>query len=184
MSVHNIEEKQMEAQTMHVHIPAAATADVCDANPNAKVLQCWFSGYGGKTKCAGPVETISTRDDNSLVKTVLAEQGAGRVLLIDNKASTNCAMVGGNLADIAAKNGWAGIVVNGAVRDVDELKDAPIAIFALATCPRRSLNRGIGERSRAVRMGGERISHEDFLVADADGVVVLPSWSANGGQHV
>lgn len=175
MSVHQIEE---------VHIPAAATADVCDANPGAKVLQCWFSGYGGKTKCAGPIETISTRDDNSLVKTVLAEQGAGRVLVIDNKASTNCAMIGGNLAAIAAQNGWAGIVVNGAVRDVEELQSVPIAIYALATCPRRSLNRGIGERGRAVRMGGERISHDDFLVADADGVVVLPTWSMNGGQHV
>ena len=93
-------------------------------------------------------------------------------------------MVGGNLATIAAKNGWAGIVVNGAVRDIDELKEVTIPIYALATCPRRSLNRGIGERSRAVRMGGERINHDDFLVADADGVVVLPSWSANGGQHV
>ena len=184
MSVHQIEEKKVEAQTMHMHLPAAATADVCDANPSAKVLQCWFASYGGKSKCAGPIETISTRDDNSLVKTVLAENGAGRILLIDNKASTNCAMIGGNLADIAAKNGWAGIVVNGAVRDVEELRETPIAIFALASCPRRSLNRGIGERGSAVRMGGERISFEDFLVADADGVVVLPSWSTNGGQHV
>jgi len=172
------------AEIMHIHLPTAATADVCDANPGAKVLQCWFTNYGGKAKCAGSIETIATRDDNSLVKTVLAEQGAGRILLIDNKASTNCAMVGGNLAAIAAKNDWVGIVVNGAVRDIDELKEVPIAIYALATCPRRSLNRGIGERSRAVRMGGERINPEDFLVADADGVVVLPSWSANGEQDV
>ena len=93
-------------------------------------------------------------------------------------------MVGGGLAQLAAENGWAGIVVNGAVRDVDELKDAPIAIFALATCPRRSLNRGIGERRRAVRVGGERISHDDFLVADSDGVIILASWRAKGGHHV
>ena len=174
----------MEAQMTHVHLPAAATADVCDANPGAMVLQSWFTSYGGATKCAGPVETISTRDDNSLVKTVLAEKGAGRVLVIDNKASTNCAMIGGNLAAIAAKNGWIGIVINGAVRDVEELAETQIAIFALATCPRRSLNRQIGERSVAVRVGGERVSVNDFLVADADGVVVLPSWSANGGHHV
>ena len=81
---------------------------------------------------------------------------------------------------LAAENGWLGIVVNGAVRDVDELKETPIAIFALATCPRRSSNRGIGERSRAVRIGGERISQDDFLVADSDGVIILASWSANG----
>ena len=179
MTVH-----QMEEQTTRVHLPAAATADVCDANPNAKFLQCWFSSFGAKRMCSGPVETIDTRDDNSLVKSVLAERGAGRVLLIDNKGSTICAMVGGGLAQLAAENGWAGIVVNGAVRDVDELKNTPIAIFALATCPRRSLNRGIGERNRAVRVGGERISHDDFLVADSDGVIILASWSANGGQHV
>ncbi len=179
MTVH-----QMEEQTTRVHLPAAATADVCDANPNAKFLQCWFSSFGAKRKCSGPVETIDTRDDNSLVKSVLAERGAGRVLLIDNKGSTNCAMVGGGLAQLAAENGWTGIVVNGAVRDVDELKDTPIAIFALATCPRRSLNRGIGERSRAVRIGGERISQDDFLVADSDGVIILASWNVNGGQHV
>jgi regulator of ribonuclease activity A len=175
MTVH-----QIENQPTRVHLPSAATADICDANPNAKFLQCWFSSFGAKSKCSGPVETIETRDDNSLVKSVLAERGAGRVLLIDNKGSTNCAMIGGRLAELAADNGWSGIVVNGAVRDVDELKEAPIAIFALATCPRRSLNRGIGERSRAVRIGGERISQDDFLVADSDGVIILASWSANG----
>ena len=175
MIVHQIEE-----QTTRVHMPSAATADVCDANPNAKFLQCWFSSFGAKKKCSGPVETIETRDDNSLVKSVLAERGAGRVLLIDNKGSTNCAMIGGRLAALAADNGWLGIVVNGAVRDVDELKETPIAIFALATCPRRSLNRGIGERSTAVRIGGERISQDDFLVADADGVIILASWRAHG----
>ncbi len=175
MTVHQIEE-----QTTRVHLPSAATADVCDANPNAKFLQCWFSSFGAKKKCSGPVETIETRDDNSLVKSVLAERGAGRVLLIDNKGSTNCAMIGGRLAGLAADNGWLGIVVNGAVRDVDELKETPIAIFALAACPRRSSNRGIGERSRPVRIGGERISQDDFLVADSDGVIILESWSANG----
>ncbi len=178
MTVHQIEE-----QTTRVHLPAAATADVCDANPNAKFLQCWFSSFGAKRKCSGPVETIETRDDNSLVKSVLAERGAGRVLLIDNKGSTNCAMIGGGLAQMAADNAWLGIVVNGAVRDVEELKEVPIAIFALATCPRRSLNRGIGERSRAVRIGSERISQGDFIVADSDGVIVLASWNANGVQH-
>ncbi len=184
MTAQAMEEMQPGPQTMHVHIPAAATADVCDANPDAKVIQSWFSSFGAATKCAGPVETVRTRDDNSLVKKILSEPGAGRILLIDNKASTTCAMIGGNLAATAAQHGWVGIVVNGAVRDVEELREVSIGIFALATCPRRSLNRGIGERGRAVRVGGERISAGDFLVADADGVVLLPSWSTNGGRHV
>ncbi len=182
MTVHQIDEHQ--AQTTRMHMPAAATADVCDANPDAKVIQSWFTSFGAASKCAGPVETICTRDDNSMVKRVLTEAGAGRILLIDNKGSTNCAMIGGNLAAQAAEHGWLGIVVSGAVRDVAELREVGIGIFALATCPRRSLNRGIGERGRAVRIGGERINQGDFLVADADGVVTLPSWSTNGEQHV
>lgn len=182
MNVHQLEEQQ--AETVRLHLPAAATADVCDANPDAKVIQSWFSSFGGSPKCAGPIETVATRDDNSVVKQVLATSGAGRILLIDNKGSTNCAMLGGNLAAAAAENGWLGIVVNGAVRDVAELQQVSIGIFALASCPRRSLNRGIGNRGRAVRVGGERISPGDFLVADGDGVVILPSWSTNGAQHV
>ncbi len=168
---------QVEEQTTHVHLPAAATADICDANPGARVVQSWFHGFGGKLRCSGPVEIISTRDDNSLVKKILNEPGAGRVLLIDNQGSTNCSMVGGGLAQTAAEKGWVGIVVNGAVRDVEELRETPIAIFALATCPRKSLNRGIGERGRPVRIGGERIQADDFLVADSDGVIVLSSWN-------
>jgi regulator of ribonuclease activity A len=143
-------------------------------------LLSWFRGFGGKDRCAGQVETVSTRDDNSLVKTVLGEPGAGRVLLIDNLASCTCAMLGGGLAQLAADKGWGGIVVNGAVRDTVELRETPLAIFALASNPRRSINRGVGQRSLPVRIGSERVVPGDFLVADSDGVVVLTSWTTKG----
>ena len=173
MNLHQIDE-----QTTHLQLPAAATADICDANPGARVVQSWFRSFGGERRCAGRVETISTRDDNSLVKQVLAEKGAGRVLFVDNHGSTTCAMVGGGLAQLAVDKGWAGIIVHGAVRDAEELRNIPIAVFALATCPRKSLNRGIGERNRPLRVGGEWINNQDFLVADSDGVVVLASRNA------
>ena len=164
---------QANVVTTELFLPAAATADVCDANPNAKVLQSQFINFGGSDRCIGRVEIISTRYDNSLVKKILCEPGAGRVLLVDNQASITCAMLGGNLANLAVKNNWAGIVVNGAVRDVTELQETPLAVFALATCPKRSTNRGVGERNRPIRVGGEHICTGDLLVADADGVVVL-----------
>lgn len=154
-------------------MPIAATADICDANPAAKVLLCPFTSFGGRERCSGPIEIVATRYDNSLVKKILREPGKGRVLLVDNHGSITCAMLGGNLAALAVENGWAGIIVNGAVRDVLELKEAAIAIYALATCPRRSVNKGIGQRNTKVRVGGERISAGEFLVADADGVVVI-----------
>ena len=164
---------QANVVTTELFLPAAATADVCDANPNAKVLQSQFTNFGGSDRCIGRVEIISTRYDNTLVKKILSEPGAGRVLLVDNQASITCAMLGGNLANLAVKNNWAGIVVNGAVRDVTELQETPLAVFALTTCPRRSTNRGVGERNRPVRVGGEHINAGDLLVADADGIVVL-----------
>lgn len=176
MTVH-----QIETSTTHLHMPTAATADICDANPGSIVLQSWFHSFGGKSRCAGRVEIVSTRDDNSLVKKVLQEPGAGRVLLIDNKSSCTCAMLGGGLAQLAVDNAWVGVVVNGAVRDCAELKDIPLAVFALASNPRRSINRGTGKRNQPVRVGGERVSPGDFLVADADGVVLLTSWKTVGG---
>jgi regulator of ribonuclease activity A len=136
--------------------------------------------FGGVPMCVGRVETISTSDDNSQVKSVLGEPGEGRVLFVDNSGSRNCAMLGGDLAELAARSGWAGIIIHGAVRDVEELKAAPLAVFALATCPRKSKKRGLGTRSKPVRIGGSYIQPDDIIAADADGVVLLASWAAHG----
>jgi regulator of ribonuclease activity A len=154
------------------------TADFCDENPSALVLQNGFISCGGSSACVGSVETICTRDDNSLVKATLREPGVGRVLLIDNQGSMTCAMLGGDLAGLAADNGWAGIVVNGAVRDLEELRQTPVGIFALATCPRKSQKRGIGTRGEPVRIGGTYIRRDDIIAADADGVVFLAPYAA------
>jgi len=172
--------QQLQADTVRLHLPAAATADICDTNPGARVLLSWFHSFGGMSRCAGPVDIVATRDDNSLVKKVLQEAGNGKVLLVDNHASVSCAMVGGGLAQLAAENGWAGIVVNGAVRDVAELIGIPIGVFALASNPRRSINRGIGERNQAIRVGTELVTPGDYLVADSDGVVLLAARATLG----
>lgn len=163
----------LNSQLTELHLPAAATADVCDANSNARCLMSPFVRFGGNERCSGPAEIISTRYDNSLVKGVLQEPGAGRVLLIDNGGSITCAMLGGNLAALAANNGWAGIIVNGAVRDVNEIKAAGIAVYALASCPLKSTNRGASERNTSVRVGGEIVRAGDLLMADADGIIVI-----------
>jgi regulator of ribonuclease activity A len=154
------------------------TADFCDRYPAAQVVQQLFLNLGAESLCLGPVETVAARDDNSLVKQVLREEGAGRVLLVDNCGSTNCAMLGGDLARMAANNGWTGVVVNGAVRDVDEIGAVPIAVFALASCPRRSSKRGIGTVGQPVRIGGLLIHSGDILAADNDGIAILPAWAA------
>ena len=87
-------------------------------------------------------------------------------------------MIGGNLARMAADNGWAGVVVNGAVRDVDEIRSTRVAVFAVATCPRRSVRRDTGTVGKPVRVGGLLIHSGDILAADNDGIAILPSWAA------
>ena len=167
----------VETEIHQMRKPPVATADFCDWYPSASVVRIRLESFGGARSCSGLVQTILTDDDNSAVRAQLGQPGEGRILVVDNGGSTNCAMLGGNLAAQAAANGWAGIVVNGAVRDVNELSEAPIAVFALAPCPLRSVGRGTGRPGQALRIGGVTIRPSDRLVADADGIAVLPAWA-------
>src|SRR4051794_17888156 len=92
-----------------------ATTDLSDAHPEAQVCDPIFRGYGGRTAFAGPITTLKVFEDNSLVREAVEQAGEGRVLVVDGGASVRCALLGGNLAVLAAQNGWAGVVVNGAV---------------------------------------------------------------------
>lgn len=151
------------------------TADLCDAYDDAEVVAARFMRFGGLRSCLGPVEIIVTDDDNSLVSSTLKEAGLGRILLIDNSGSRNCAMVGGDLARAAHENGWQGIVVNGAVRDAVELERVPIAIYALYSCPRKSVKRGLGTLGKATCFVNVAVNPDDIAAADADGVIIIPS---------
>ena len=153
-----------------------STCDLCDAHerdPALRVLPPLFRAFGGVAAFQCPAATLQCFEDNSLVRSALEEPGAGRVLVIDGGASLRCALVGGNLAALGAKNGWAGIVVDGCVRDEAELAAAAIGIRALALHPQRSEKRGQGRRDGAVRLQGIDIRPGDWIVADADGVIVL-----------
>ena len=152
------------------------TCDLCDAHEAAtalRVLPPVFRTYGATAAFHGPVATVQCFEDNSCVKAALEEPGAGRVLVVDGGGSLRCALVGGNLATMAAKNGWAGIVIDGCARDVAELNAAPVGLRALALHPRRSEKRGEGRRNVPVRIAGVPIRPGEWLVADADGIVVL-----------
>jgi regulator of ribonuclease activity A len=151
------------------------TADLCDAYDDADVVTARFLPFGGLRSCLGPVEIIVTDDDNSLVSSTLKEAGLGRILLVDNSGSRNCAMVGGDLARAAHKNGWQGIIVNGAIRDVVELEQVPIAIYALYSCPRKSIKRGLGARGHGTCFVNVAASPDDIAAADSDGVIIIPS---------
>ena len=149
------------------------------ATATARFVCCrrCFATSVAKLQFQGPVSTVKCFEDNTLVKAAVESPGQGRVLVVDGGGSLRRALVGGNLAAAAAKNGWAGLVVDGAVRDVAELAQAAVGIKALAAMPLPTERRNEGQRDIAVRVQGLWVRPGDWLVADADGIVVLGSPS-------
>jgi regulator of ribonuclease activity A len=157
--------------------PVFSTCDLCDAHekdlvPVLQALPPVFVDYGGRSRFCGPVATLRCFEDNTRIREAVDSPGEGRVLLVDGGASVRRALVGGNLAAAAARNGWSGIVVDGAVRDLAELRAVPIGVRALALMPQRSVKRGEGERDVAVTIQGVPVRPGHWLYADEDGIVV------------
>jgi regulator of ribonuclease activity A len=150
-----------------------ATTDLCDAHPDAVcVCEPVFQAYGGRRAFGGPVSTVRCFDDNSRVKEAVESPGAGRVLVVDGGGSRRRALFGGNLGSAAVRNGWAGIIIHGCIRDSVELAQLDLGIRALGTMPRRSEKRGEGERDVPVHFAGASFHPGDFVYADEDGVIV------------
>ncbi|MEG9862302.1 MAG: ribonuclease E activity regulator RraA [Parvularculales bacterium] len=150
-----------------------ATTDLSDDHGD-KVHYCTpvFRDFGGRLAFHGPVTTLKTFEDNTKVRTAVEEPGESRVLVVDGGGSLNCALFGGNLAALAAQNGWSGVVINGCVRDCDELKVAAVGIKALAPHPRKSNKSDAGEHDIPVTFAGVTFTPGDWLYADADGIIV------------
>jgi regulator of ribonuclease activity A len=148
------------------------TADVLDRHPDAQVCALAFRSFGGRTAFAGTVVALRCDEDNVLLKQRVTEPGHGRVLVVDGGGSLRVALLGDRLASAAAANGWAGLVINGAVRDSAALAVLPIGILALGTCPRPSARQGAGAADEPVTFGGITFTPGAILHADADGVVI------------
>ena len=157
-----------------------STCDFCDAHKADtsgafRVLPPVFRDYGAVTVFAGPVSTVKCHEDNSAVKAAVESPGQGRVLVVDGGGSLHRALVGDMLAADGVKNGWAGVVVFGAVRDTVVLGTLDIGIKALGTNPMRSVKRGEGVVDTPVAFGGVVFVPGDMLYADEDGIAVLPA---------
>jgi len=155
-----------------------ATTDLCDDNPgkledgSLQVLPPVFRHFGKRTQFAGPAATLKVHEDNALVRSTLETQGEGRVLVVDGGGSVRRALVGGQLGLLAQNNGWAGVIVDGCVRDSAELAQCDVGIMALATHPQRSAREGVGKRDVNVQVAGVAVRPGDWIYADADGVLV------------
>jgi regulator of ribonuclease activity A len=149
------------------------TPDLCDRyGDRVQVAEPLFRDFGGRGAFAGEIETVRVVEDNALVRRVLEDVGRGRVLVVDGQGSRRCALLGGRLAGLAAANGWAGIVVNGCVRDVAELAAAALGVKALAACPRPPGKTGAGERGVPVTFAGITFTPGHRVWGDEDGLVV------------
>lgn len=149
------------------------TADLCDAHdPLIRVVAPMFRSFGGKTRFCGPIATLKLYEDNGLVRTTLESAGNGRVLVIDAGASLRCAVVGDQLAALAVKNGWSGIVAWGCIRDSAAIGAMDLGVFALATHPRKTVKKNTGEAELPVTFGGVTFTPGEWLYADEDGVIV------------
>jgi regulator of ribonuclease activity A len=151
-----------------------ATADlVDDIGPAVRSCDTQFRQFGARAAFAGPIHTVRCFEDNALLKSVLSEPGDGGVLVVDGGASLHCALVGDVIAGLAESNGWAGIIVNGAVRDAAMLRSIDIGIKALGTNPRKSTKTGAGERDVEVEFGGITFAPGEIAYSDDDGIVVV-----------
>lgn len=99
------------------------TTDLCDADGRAWVLTPIFRSYGRLQRFCGEISTLRVDGHNPLVREALHTPGRGRVLVVDGGARLDCALLGDQLAQAGVAQGWAGVVVNGAVRDAARLAE-------------------------------------------------------------
>ena len=150
------------------------TADLVDEiGPDVRSCDLQFGQYGGRSQFAGPIATVRCFQDNALLKSVLSEPGDGGVLVIDGDGSLHSALVGDLIAGLGVENGWAGLIINGAVRDVATLRKRELGIKALGTNPRKSTKTGDGQRDVAVEFGGVVFVPGEIAYSDDDGIVVV-----------
>jgi regulator of ribonuclease activity A len=155
-----------------------ATTDLCDDNANLlddgrlAALPPVFRHYGKHVSFCGRVTTLKVHEDNALVRAVLETPGNGNVLVVDGGGSLRRALVGGQLGLLAQDNGWSGIIVDGCIRDTDEINACEIGVRALGAHPQRGSKKGAGERNLRVHIQGVPVNPGDWIYADADGILV------------
>jgi len=131
-----------------------------------------LKSFGGRHSILGEIYTVSCSDDNSIVKDVLSREGKNKVLVIDASGVTHASMIGDQIAESAVKNNWAGIVVNGCVRDVEELENLPIGIFAKGTVANKTNKKNHGFEDVLIAFGGVVMVSGKWIYIDRNGWLI------------
>ncbi|PIE00409.1 MAG: ribonuclease activity regulator protein RraA [Thiothrix nivea] len=152
------------------------TADLLDDNEDKalQIAQPGFFSYGANKRFSGQIVTIKIHEDNSLVRELMAEDGTGKVLVVDGGGSTRCALLGDMLAEKGVKNGWNGLIIYGLIRDSVDINAMAIGVKALGTFPLKSVKRGVGLRDEVVHFHDVTFVPGHYVYSDEDGIVVSP----------
>ena len=152
-----------------------ATCDLYDDHEgNVQTCFLQFRDFGARLRFCGPVRTVRCYNDNSVLRDLLGEPGKGAVMVVDGQGSTEKALLGDMLAARAAENGWAGLVINGAIRDSGVVAGIDIGVKALGTNPAKSVKKGEGEVDAIVEFGGVTFEPGCWVYCDEDGILVAP----------
>jgi regulator of ribonuclease activity A len=152
---------------------AVNTADLYDERGEELAsIALQFLSLGGRSHFSGPVRTIRCFEDNALVKSTLASPGNGAVLVVDGSGSLRTALMGDMIAASAVANGWAGVVINGAIRDREAIAELPLGVKALGSNPRKSAKAGAGETDVDLLIDGVTIRTGATIWCDPDGILI------------
>jgi regulator of ribonuclease activity A len=152
------------------------TPDLCDEYPDlVQVLTPMLQNFGGIDSFGGEIVTVKCFEDNSIVKEQVALPGQGRVMVVDGGGSMRNALLGDMLAEKAAENGWEGLIIYGCIRDVDVIRQTKLGVQAIATHPRKTEKRGVGDLNIPVTFGGITFVPGQYVYADNNGVIVAPT---------
>ena len=149
------------------------TSELCDLYAEqVDVVEPIFSSFGGVSNFYGKVTTVKCFESNGLIAEVLEENGEGRVLVIDGGGAVRRGLIDTELAQLAVDNGWEGIIVYGAVRQIQQLENLDIGIHALAPIPVSADESSDGESDVPVNFGGVTFFPEDYIYADLTGIIL------------
>lgn len=150
-----------------------STPDLCDEYPDlVRVVEPMFVNFGGKESFGGEIVTIKCFEDNSVVKETANSRGDGKVIVVDGGGSMRRALCGDLVAESAMNHGWAGFIIYGCIRDVDEIAEMNIGMQALGTFPVKTEKRGIGDLNVPIEFGGVTFIPGEYVYADNNGVIV------------
>jgi len=164
-----------DVQDLLVRLARLPVANVGDAMERISAVDSAVRPMWRGARVVARAYTVLTRSgDNQGIHEAIDLAAPGEVLVVNGFADTSRALVGELLAGRAKANQLAGFVIDGAIRDVDEIESIGVAVFARAVTPAGPYKMGPHRQQVPIALGGQCVLPGDVITGDADGVVVIP----------